>query len=63
MNLDHEQRQRMCAAKVRYGDKRAAVTAMNLALRNRGRHGRPNSLRAYPCPVCRGWHLTKGREE
>jgi len=58
-----DQRMRMCGNKTRYADKKAARTAINCAMRNRGRHGRPNSLRAYPCPLCRGWHLTKGDNE
>lgn len=50
---------RMCESKMRYRDKRDALTAVNSFRRNRGRHGRPNALRAYACPICKGWHLTK----
>lgn len=50
----------MCESKLRYRDKRDAQTAINAFANRRGRHGRPDSLRAYPCPICRGWHLTKG---
>lgn len=57
-----DQRKRMCGDKNHYDDKKAAVSAKNKALRNRGRHGRPDSLRAYPCPLCHGWHLTKGED-
>jgi len=36
--------------------KKDAMTALNAAMR---RHSnRPEKLRAYPCPNCRGWHLT-----
>ena len=51
--------ERMCTGKTFYPDKKAAVTALNHQKKNRGRHGRPDGLRAYPCPYCRGWHLTK----
>lgn len=47
--------------KYRYPDKKAALSARNLRLRggrNR-RRNRPENLRAYPCPRCGGWHLTK----
>ena len=44
--------------KTRYPDKRAAVSQKNLIERgHRGHH--PGKLRVYPCPACRGWHLTK----
>jgi hypothetical protein len=51
----------MCRSKYRYPSKRDAMTALNKFSRGRGRgrHGRPEHLRAYPCPICRGWHLTK----
>jgi hypothetical protein len=45
--------------KRRYPDRKAAQSAINLLLRRRGRHGIPEALRSYPCPQCRGWHLTK----
>lgn len=51
-------RQSMCESKARY-DKRGARTLLNAFARKRGRHGRPENLRAYPCPFCAGWHLTK----
>jgi hypothetical protein len=54
---------RMCSDKTRYADKRDAQTAMNKFKTKRGRHGRPERLRAYACPLCRGWHLTKGDNE
>lgn len=50
--------QENCRSKRRYDDKRAALTALNQIMRSHRRH-RPEGLRAYPCPVCRGWHLTK----
>jgi hypothetical protein len=51
-------RKSMCESKNRY-DKRGARTMLNAFARSRGRHGRPENLRAYPCPFCAGWHLTK----
>ena len=45
--------------KVRYTRKRDAITARNHAIRKRGRHSRPMDLYAYPCPKCKGWHLTE----
>ena len=45
-----------CGGKVRYASKKLAVTSKNRAM-SRRRH-RPKFLRAYPCPDCRGWHLT-----
>lgn len=51
---------RMCGGKTRFDDKRAVLTYLNRYRRElRGRHGRPEELRPYPCPNCRGWHLTK----
>jgi hypothetical protein len=54
--------------KVRYGDRKAAQTEIN-SLRHRdqrtskhhrrGRRGRVKALRAYACPDCNGWHITK----
>lgn len=51
-------RQSMCERKLRY-DKRGARTMINAFAKQRGRHGRPDNLRAYSCPFCTGWHLTK----
>lgn len=50
---------KMCTSKRRFDDKRAAVTAKNSWSRRRGRHGRAESVRIYPCPICKGWHMTK----
>jgi hypothetical protein len=49
--------------KSRYPDKKTAVTVVNQRTRGRQkrRHGRPAFLRAYPCDVCNGWHLTHHR--
>lgn len=47
-----------CAAKRYFSDKKAAVTALKLALKKRDRHGRAEKLRAYHCR-CGGWHFTK----
>lgn len=49
----------MCESKHRYADKKAAVSAVNFAMKFRRNHGRAESLRYYSCPYCRGWHLTK----
>jgi hypothetical protein len=49
---------RMCLSKSRY-DLKGARTMMNAFSRHRGRHGRPDGLRAYCCPRCNGWHVTK----
>jgi hypothetical protein len=48
-----------CERKRRYADKRDAQTALNSFSKFRGRHGRPEQLRAYHCALCGGWHLTK----
>lgn len=51
-----------CHGKTYYAKRKDAVTAMNHVLGGKGRHmrhGRPEHLRAYPCPDCGGWHLTK----
>jgi len=48
-----------CVRKRRYADKRDAQTALNSFSKFRGRHGRPEQLRAYHCDLCQGWHLTK----
>ena len=59
-----EEYQAMCGSKKRLPDKRAAQTAINqFNSRGHGRHGRPEWLRAYPCPICEGWHLTKGKPQ
>jgi hypothetical protein len=55
-------REAMCERKSRY-DKRGARTTLNDFAKKRGRHGRPDNLRAYPCPFCAGWHLTKAVSE
>lgn len=49
-----------CQGKFRYADKKAVQTFLNQFHRtSRGRHGRPEKLRAYHCPDCNGWHVTK----
>lgn len=52
-----------CASKRFFPDKRAAVSAMKVAMKKRGRHGRAEALRAYACGNCGGWHHTKKMEE
>jgi len=49
----------MCTGKRRFADKRAAVSALKLAMKKRGRHGRAEKLRIYDCPHCGGKHFTK----
>jgi len=49
---------RPACTKHRYPDKKSALTAINHRLHGHQRN-RPEYLRAYPCPDCRGWHLTK----
>jgi len=46
-----------------YPDKKAIKTVINKLQKVRGRHGRPESFRAYHCPDCNLWHLTKGDKE
>lgn len=55
--------QKMCTGKERFANKRAIQTFLNSFKKNRGRHGRPEWLRGYPCPICNGWHLTKGKPQ
>ena len=48
-----------CQSKLRYPDKKAAVSQLNrLVRRRRG----PKPVRAYYCGRCGGWHLTKQEE-
>lgn len=44
--------------KVRYPNKKEALTARNQRLHSRRRHNKPDFLRAYDCPHCGFWHLT-----
>lgn len=46
-----------CGGKTRYRDKREAVAAVHHFAVNSTRHTIPT--RAYECPGCNGWHLTK----
>jgi len=49
-----------CGGKTCYPDKKAVRTYINYFTRtSRGRHGRPELLRPYPCPICKLWHVTK----
>lgn len=43
-----------CTGKRRY-DRRAAEGACKEARRK----GRARRMRAYPCDLCRGWHITR----
>ncbi len=45
-----------CRRKVRYRDENAANRMLRRCERRRGGH-----LRAYECPSCGGWHLTRQR--
>ena len=50
---------RACGRKKQF-TKRLAQEAINHFNRTkRGRHGNAEALRAYPCPHCNHWHLTK----
>lgn len=46
----------MDCGKYRYESKKAAAKARNRAFARR--HKLPDRLRIYPCPACKGWHLT-----
>lgn len=48
------------SGKVRYRDELAAMMA--LASTQRSTSGRREERRHYRCPMCKGWHLTKGIE-
>ena len=50
-----------CCTKVAYRSKREAMTVINAILTGHGRKNRPERLRAYHCPDCNLWHVTKGR--
>jgi hypothetical protein len=47
---------RMCGSKKKYESNRQAQAAIKLRL---GEPDGPDSLRAYKCKYCEGWHLTK----
>lgn len=51
--------------KVQFPSLRAASTRINELLhgRRRQRRNRPGFLRAYLCPFCETWHLTKQQGE
>lgn len=52
---------RMCFAKRRYPNQIKAACAIGTIL---GRDpNAPRTLRAYECPVCRGWHITKEQQD
>lgn len=46
----------MNCQKKSYPTKKDALTARNSRMRSHRK--RPESLRIYPCPACRQWHLT-----
>ena len=46
----------MCLKKARYDTKQLAAATMQERLVSDTQT--PEFLRAYRCPVCRGWHLT-----
>jgi hypothetical protein len=46
----------MCKGKSRYPSKR--VVNEHLKKTRLARRNRKKSLRAYCCPICKGWHLT-----
>lgn len=48
--------------KFRYADAKAARTAANYRKHDhKFKRGKTKHLRAYQCPDCGGWHLTKNR--
>lgn len=50
---------RSACGKLRYADKRSAVTAANYRRRDHHhKRGKTKHLRAYCCPDCGGWHLS-----
>jgi hypothetical protein len=54
----------MICTKVRYPDKKQAVTAKNFHERKRHmRFAGAKQLRVYTCPHCQGWHLSKVRAD
>jgi hypothetical protein len=53
-NAMEDERARSCTGKNRYKTAKAAGTAADKALRERG-----TKLRVYPCVFCDGFHLTK----
>jgi hypothetical protein len=50
-----------CSEKDRHASEEAAYAAASRRVGNR--HDKPAALRAYFCPVCNGWHLTKQVEK
>lgn len=60
MSSDREKAASICSAKVRFGTQGAAERAIR---RLRGRRSGTPRLRVYRCPVCSGFHATKGLPE
>lgn len=53
-----------CRRKRSFEDKKAVRTFMNHFMKEqRGRHGSPEKLAAYPCQYCKGWHITSQTQE
>ena len=52
---------RMCFAKRRYPNMIKAFCAIG-TIQGRDPNA-PRNLRAYECPVCRGWHITKEQQD
>jgi hypothetical protein len=48
-------RRRCVSAKTRYRDHTSAAAALTKIQRKGG-----DLARCYPCPLCKGWHLTSG---
>lgn len=46
------------SGKVRYRDRVAALLALASAQRTDSPRRPKTERRAYPCPQCKGWHLT-----
>lgn len=47
-----------CCGKVRYRDQKEAQRALHLILSSDDKRTR-TPKRAYECPGCKGWHLTR----
>ena len=57
MRSDREKAASICRSKVRFETQSAAERAIR---RVRGRHSGTPRLHVYRCPVCSGFHTTKG---
>lgn len=56
-----DQRQRMCESKQRWPDSLSAAAGALCALE--ARPDEVQKLWTYRCPICRGWHLTRNKQD